>query len=699
MASIDEKTNDLIPILIDKFTEYSNKLRDRVKINSIFAEFDENARSKLNKFIKMSQARYKGVKSGNSLENILYNQKPQYNNLSGQILSDKFFQTNEIEIENKKLFKKPNKKENIEINELRTKIKQGAKDFSKNELRKREALLAKVNKKREYQKEQERQMKLSRLNFNYEPKFMEKISPTIKSVSNDEEVDESNQNKESIQNEKQKFAKSIEDLMNEDEENFRKNILEYKEYLKEVEDAHKQGKNLKQPIESTHTWNFLTDNIKLLSYKEEVGEKVVPKKKEDTKIDIVKLMRYTKRGKSAKWVRLDKSKQSNSLSNFDTTQSTFGFNKTFTDFRNTIKTVRSEAEKAIKLDENFDMKRETMNGFFKKNELPRLEDYENMLNLKSGQDFYKKNENTKKDINEQTSHSKSNRRNILSAFNKTYHNKRNQWLKEDSERENKKIKDIENKKAINNYLREIQNVQRKPHLYVDGYSQRDGVINKKINQFNKTLNGGFYTKRNLENQLNMFEAREELKRRNLRTPMTRTRLEDNINKVVVNKQNELENDVMKKMQAGLREDQDSDDFEFNFEVNAGKISEKKSLEEDPYKEYKEFYNIVSKKKEEETLLRNLKTAKPKSHSKSVILNAEENYLSSKQRLVHSNPKIQKRFASVHEKRDNVHLRKVPTTEINNRVNINTIKEEKSATSPEQGNNTKLILVEHIKETQ
>ena len=67
MASIDEKTNDLIPILIDKFTEYSNKLRDRVKINSIFAEFDENARSKLNKFIKMSQARYKGVKSGEDM--------------------------------------------------------------------------------------------------------------------------------------------------------------------------------------------------------------------------------------------------------------------------------------------------------------------------------------------------------------------------------------------------------------------------------------------------------------------------------------------------------------------------------------------------------------------------------------------------------------------------------------------------------
>ena len=700
----EERPNELIPILIDKFTQYSNKLKDRIKINGIFAEFDENARIKLNKFIKLSQARYKGVKSGNSLESILYNQKPGYNKLTEKILGDKFYQTDEIEIENKKLFKKPEKKENLELNELRNKIKQGTKDFSKNEIRKREQLLDKVNKKREYQKETERQMKISRLNFNYEPRFMEKISPTTKSISNEEETEDLAQNKESIQSEKQKFVKSIEDLMNDDEENFRKNVMEYKEYLKEIAESHQKGEGHKiKPSPSTHTFNFLTDNIKLLSYKEETNEKVIPKKKEDTKIDIVKLMRYTKRGKSAKWMKLENAK-SGSLSNFETTQNTFSFNKTFSDFRNTIKTVKSEAEKAIKLDENFDQKRETMEGFFKRNELPRLEDYENMLNMKSGQDFWKNNENTKDGQNTLSSQRRSKRRNILSAFNRTYKSKREEWKKEDLDVESRKIREIERKKNINNYLKEIQNVKRKPHLYVDGYSQRDGDINKKLNLFNKTLNGGFYSKRMLENKVQLFDEREEQKRQKIQTPIEKVKLNDNINEIIQNKQNELENEVMRKMQANLKEDQESEDFEFNFEVNAQKIAEnKKEPQEDPYKEYLEFYNIVSKRKEEQDIFfRNKKATKVKPYSKSVILNAEENYLMSKQKLVNSNSKVQKRFASLHEKREPLQLKKVSTAQISeNKIDLNKFSKKESESAigiSDQGNNTKLILVEHIKET-
>ena len=127
-------TNELIPQLIDKFSSHANKLRDRVKINSFFAEFNQTARNQLNQFIKMSQNRYKGVKSGNSLENILLHQKPEYTKISNQILSDQFYSTNDIEVENKKLFKKTKKKDNDEINELRNKIKTGAKDFSKAEI-------------------------------------------------------------------------------------------------------------------------------------------------------------------------------------------------------------------------------------------------------------------------------------------------------------------------------------------------------------------------------------------------------------------------------------------------------------------------------------------------------------------------------------------------------------------------------------
>ena len=46
----------------------------------------------------------------------------------------------------------------------------------------------------------------------------------------------------------------------------------------------------------------------------------------------------------------------------------------FSNFRNTIQTIRNEAEKVKFIDENFDKKWDTMENFFKKNEiLPKLE--------------------------------------------------------------------------------------------------------------------------------------------------------------------------------------------------------------------------------------------------------------------------------------------------------------------------------------
>ena len=79
MALKEPTSNDLIPILLDKFSVYTNKIKDRIKINSIFSEFNEKTSSQFDKFIKMSQLRYKGIKSGNSLENMLEKQKPKYN--------------------------------------------------------------------------------------------------------------------------------------------------------------------------------------------------------------------------------------------------------------------------------------------------------------------------------------------------------------------------------------------------------------------------------------------------------------------------------------------------------------------------------------------------------------------------------------------------------------------------------------------
>lgn len=88
--------NILVPRLLDKINNYSNNLKNRVKIDGIFSEFDDSANANFKKFIKLSEQRYKSVKSGTRLNNILENQKPEYNELSTLILSNKFYNNDDI---------------------------------------------------------------------------------------------------------------------------------------------------------------------------------------------------------------------------------------------------------------------------------------------------------------------------------------------------------------------------------------------------------------------------------------------------------------------------------------------------------------------------------------------------------------------------------------------------------------------------
>lgn len=207
MLDIQKKTNDLISILISKFNSQTKDMKNRIKINSIFAEFDQKTRNQLNEFIQMSQNRYKGVKSGNELQNIISNQKLIYNKLSDKILNDYFYCTEEIDVENKKLFKKGDIKKNNEINDIREKIKLDAKDYSKHEIKTRERLLKQVEKKRKSEKNKPRMQ--SRLDYVYVPRFnfdnkrLNQESPK----SQDENEAENEENKSTISlNEKKKYC-------------------------------------------------------------------------------------------------------------------------------------------------------------------------------------------------------------------------------------------------------------------------------------------------------------------------------------------------------------------------------------------------------------------------------------------------------------------------------------------------------------
>ena len=253
--SLKEPTaNDLIPQLLEKFTYYTDKFKDRIKVDSIFSEFNDTARIELNKFIKMSQTRYKGVKSGNNLENMLLYQKPKFNKLTNNILSDIFYNTNEIEAENKKLLKKPNKKNNQELIDIRNQIILKTKDFSKNELRNRERLSKIIERKKLNQYEL-----LSRLDFIYEPKSLKRNSPKkIQEVEKEESEKDSKDYFQPLEEQKNFF----ENLMNEDNKQFNDNLKEYKEYLNNLKLNYKDGDSLKknknEKKEEEQKFQFLT---------------------------------------------------------------------------------------------------------------------------------------------------------------------------------------------------------------------------------------------------------------------------------------------------------------------------------------------------------------------------------------------------------------------------------------------------------
>ena len=141
-------TNTLVPKLLDKTSLYANNLKNRIKIDGIFSEFDDSANINFKKFIKLSEQRYKSVKSGTHLNNILENQDEEIKELSENILSNKFYNNNDIEKESKKLLKKMGIKENQDLFEIRKDIISKTNSLTKTEIKNREKLLKNALKKR-----------------------------------------------------------------------------------------------------------------------------------------------------------------------------------------------------------------------------------------------------------------------------------------------------------------------------------------------------------------------------------------------------------------------------------------------------------------------------------------------------------------------------------------------------------------------
>ena len=624
-------TNILVPKLLDKTSIYANNLKNRIKIDGIFSQFDDSANVNFKKFIKLSEKRYKSVKSGTHLNNIIENQKDEINELSSNILSNKFYNNNEIEKESKKLLKKMGIKENQDLFKIRKDIISKTNSLTKTEIKNREKLLKNALKKR----------KKENKTLSYLPKKQNKIKNNLSNLEKKMSIKYNGKiiNMDEL-SEKKKF---FDDLMKNDFSTINKNFKDYLSHLKDIKLKNNNNNEMDKKVTNKEKYNYLynfsPDRIKFLSYKEDDLNNKKQKKKEEPKINIMKLMRYTKSG-NKKWLKkelknkgfkppLKLNKKEPELkpifNSTNTTMTNFNINRMnidsnlyseinnnennktasdfFTNYKNTIKTVRNEADKARFISLNFDKKIKTMNNFFNAKTLPKLEDYENIIN----NTHYLVNKNTSNDIKYNSLkkdkfkydiNSIDNQKEIFNSFNTAYLNKKIIWEQEDRKRELLKKNNEAEIEETKHFLKEIKRIGRKPNLYTDPYSTRDKNINNLIQIFNETLTDDFYSKKRMESKVNEFNnlLEEKEKEKKLEEEYMNKKLLEEEKK---RREGDIRYQIYMKMKNNLKKENEEDnkgeniDFNYKLFLSKGLVSNK--IKTDPYLDYKEYFKM---KKEE-----------------------------------------------------------------------------------------------------
>ena len=691
----EKSANDLIPELILKIDKYSSKLKERLRIYSMFQEFDNYAHMNLQNFIKMSERRYQSIKSGNNLKNILKKQKKDYDELSTKILSNNLYNDENIETEEKKLYKKINNKDNKELYQIRHDIIEKTKDLTKKELEERKRYLISSQKSRNNLKKKIKEKsdnqysnnnnnqnsfesynktkslkKSNNFSFNktFGTKFnkgfngenLKKENAVNKNMSRTISMNKLNREKEFLKIKKEYF----DNLFQKDNQSINENFTDYKQFLNDIKSS--KASNLSQIINDGnklgHTYSFNFNDIKLLSFQEEKEEVKKTIKKENPEINIGKLVKYTKRG-NRKWFLNkikensrkrqdlfksnlkhkkiennilgrnkynsalnpeikeninaqdktstnknfyeieDKEKEFSTLDSMGITSST-----TFSNFRNTIKTVKNEAKMIQNIGMNFINKRKTMEGFFKRFNLPEIKEYgqtseeiNNFINSQNnnnrGENQEKNNPLSKKSIKLNQKLGQKNTKNkfispkIFADLQRTYNAKKKIWAKEDLNKENIKKEKIAHIESTKKFLEELETFKRKPQLYLDPYSTRDNLVNDRIKLFTRSLSGPFFSQKKIEKRLQDFNNYIEQKEREKKI-IDKKNIEPFKENGQLSKDNsEIQNKPYFEKESTSRDD----DIKFDYKFISSLSVKKKIDKNKSYKDYKEFWDIVKYK--------------------------------------------------------------------------------------------------------
>ena len=118
----NKKFNKKVKSFLNSYIKFNKNLKSRFRADNLLLCFDGKANKDFNKFINLSNSRYKALKFGQDLDKILSIQKDNYSALNNQFKKEIIYNSPLIKREKKKLEKSVNISQNKEISNLHGEI-------------------------------------------------------------------------------------------------------------------------------------------------------------------------------------------------------------------------------------------------------------------------------------------------------------------------------------------------------------------------------------------------------------------------------------------------------------------------------------------------------------------------------------------------------------------------------------------------
>lgn len=376
--------NKLVPKLIEQSNKLAKELKDRIKLNSFFSEFELKASNQFNFFINESRARYRGSRSGCNLDSLIAFSRQKCLKEVNKVINDNFYNNNDILIEKEKMKRKTTNKMYKNFRETVSKLKN-----------------------------------LTKSNTNSFPNLINKEKKTDKK---NRKFKNKNILREYSSDKISKGKNDIKSLLSKEKLLIYKTMDTYKNSLQSLNSL---NENQKYPYIHKNML-FHLPKLNLLFYRKKVNPTINTDEEEfNSRINVKKLLPYSRIGKNLGYTYNNFKEKKKKIAFI--TEPKFGFSTNYGDYmkniKNTNEIVFNSANKEFDIESRINKKRQIIEKMLGVDDVPKLDSYEiiikNIFNKRKNKRNLKINNDrffaSKKEEEVENIHDKANK-NILKGF-------------------------------------------------------------------------------------------------------------------------------------------------------------------------------------------------------------------------------------------------------------------------------------------